>query len=98
MRSLALALAVLAAPAAVAAQEVVRLTVGETQAGFGTVRPICDAPSIAVLDAGVLRAVSPGETLCSAATVQAQGTRQVYRVIVKAKPPASPAAAEPKQR
>lgn len=63
-------------------EEVVRLTVGETRPGVGTVRAVCDAPSVAVIEAGVLRAVGPGETLCSAATVQAQGTRRVYRVIV----------------
>lgn len=93
MRSLVLA-AVLAGvlagvPSAAEAQEVVvRLKVGETQTGFGTVRPICDAPSVAVIAGGVLKAVGPGETLCSVATVQAQGTRQLYRVIVTAEEPA----------
>lgn len=87
MRSLPLAVLLLsAAPAAVAAQEVVRLEVGEARPGFGSVRPICDAPSVAVLEGGVLKAVGPGETVCSVASVQAQGTRQVYRVIVRSPP------------
>ncbi len=68
-------------------EEVVRLKVGETRPGFGTVRPACDAPAVAVIEAGVLRAVGPGETVCSTASVQAQGTRRVYRVIVTASGP-----------
>ena len=59
-----------------------RLKVGETKPDVGNVRPVCDAPSVAVIEGGVLRAVGPGETLCSASPFQAQGTRRVYRVIV----------------
>ena len=87
MRPLALTLLLAAAlaPAAVRAEEeIVRLKVGETKPGVGTVRPICDAPSVAVIEGGVLRAVGPGETLCSASPFQAQGTRRVYRVVVTA--------------
>lgn len=84
MRLTVRALLVLAASTAAAADdaEVVRLKLGESRPGFGTVRPVCDAPSVATLEAGVLRAVGVGETLCSAATVQAQGTRRLYRVVV----------------
>lgn len=85
MRTLpAVVLAVLVlSPAGAGAQEqIVRIKVGESKPGFGTVRPVCDAPSVAVIQAGVLRGVGPGETLCSAATFQAQGTRRVYRVVV----------------
>jgi hypothetical protein len=85
MRSLPLAALLLAAavaPGTSSAQEVVRLEVGESKPGVGTVRPICDTPAVAVISSGVLHAVGPGETLCSAATVQAQGLRRVYRVIV----------------
>lgn len=89
MRSVTLALLVLAAVPAVAAaqEELVELSLGESRAGFPTVRPICDAPSVAVLSAGTLKAVGVGETLCSAASVQSQGVRRVYRVVVK---PAEP--------
>jgi hypothetical protein len=94
MRSSALVLAVAAvaaSPARAAAQEeTVRLKVGETKAGVGSVRALCDAPSIAVIKDGVLHAVAPGETLCSATLVQAQGLRRVYRVIVTAAEPAGP--------
>lgn len=83
MRPILLAvLAVVAAPAVASAEEIVRLKVGESKPGVGTERPICDAPTVAVISGGVLQAVGPGETLCSAATFQAQGTRRVYRVIV----------------
>jgi hypothetical protein len=82
MRPILLAVLLVAAPAAASAEEVVRLKVGETKPGVGTERPICDATSVAVISGGVLQAVGPGETLCSAASVQAQGTRRVYRVIV----------------
>ena len=85
MRSLAptLLLAAALVPAAVRAEEeIVRLKVGETKPGVGTVRPICDAPSVAVIEGGVLRAVGPGETLCAASPFQAQGTRRLYRVVV----------------
>ncbi len=85
--SVALALVVLSPAAAGAQEQVVRIQVGETKPGFGTVRPVCDSPSVAVIEGGVLRGVGPGETLCSAATVQAQGTRRVYRVIVTASGP-----------
>jgi hypothetical protein len=80
-----LLLSLVLAPTVVRAQEeVVRLKVGETKAGFGTLGPICDAPSVAVLWDGVLRGVGVGETLCSAYSIQAQGTRRIYRVIVTA--------------
>jgi hypothetical protein len=84
MRPLPLAVLLLAvaAPPVASAEEVVRLKVGESKPGVGTVRPLCDAPAVAVIAAGVLQAVGPGETVCSAATVQAQGIRRVYRVIV----------------
>ncbi len=85
MRPLLLALAVLAcSPAVAAAQEVVRLAVGERYPGVGTVRPICDAPSVATIVDGAILAVAPGETICSAASIQAQGSRRVFRVIVTA--------------
>jgi hypothetical protein len=88
MRSLVLStllVAVAAPPALARAQEeVVELKVGETRAGVGTERPICDAPSVAVISGGVIRAVGPGQTLCSVSPFQAQGTRRFYRVIVTA--------------
>lgn len=83
------ALALALAPAAASGQEVVRLKVGDSKPGVGTVRPICDAPAVAVISGGAIRAVGPGETLCSVATVQAQGLRQTYRVIVTVDAPAS---------
>lgn len=85
MRRSILALAVLACfPSIAVAQEVVRLVVGERYPGVGTIRPICDAPSVATVVDGAILAVGPGETTCSAATVQAQGTRRVFRVVVTA--------------
>lgn len=88
MRSLSLAVLLTCfAPALAAADdaEVVRLRVGETKAGVGTVRPMCDAPTVAVISEGSIRAVGPGETVCSVATVAAQGMRRVYRVVVTAR-------------
>lgn len=85
MRRPLLALAVLAcSPSIAGAQEVVRLAVGERYPGVGTVRPVCDAPSVAAIVDGAIQAIGPGETTCSAATVQAQGARRVFRVIVTA--------------
>lgn len=89
MRSLPLRLAVLAllaAPALTRAgdEEIVRLKVGETKPGVGTFQPMCDAPAVAVIASGVVRAVGVGETVCSVATVRAVGLRKVYRVIVTA--------------
>lgn len=83
MRPILLAVLVVAAsPAVASAEEIVRLKVGESKPGVGTERPICDAPTVAVITGGVLQAVGPGETLCSVTLVQAQGIRRVYRVIV----------------
>jgi hypothetical protein len=85
MRRILLALAaLLAAPTAVPAQEVVRLEVGETLPGVGSERPICDAPSVAVITGGVLRAVGVGETVCSASSLLNPGVRRIYRVVVTA--------------
>jgi hypothetical protein len=89
MRSPVLALSWLTFASLAAAQEVVRLPVGERYPGVGTVRPMCDAPSVAIIVDGAIQAVGPGETICSAATVQAQGTRRVFRVIVTAPQKAS---------
>lgn len=48
--------------------------------------PICDDTSIATAESGeaglVFRGVSPGSTLCSAASGAGAGHRQVYRVTV----------------
>lgn len=95
MRTLSLAaLLLLAAPALAGDEEIVRLKVGETKPGVGTFMPICDAPAIAVISSGVVRALSIGETLCSVATVQAVGLRRVYRVIVTAPDRKEPAPKE----
>jgi hypothetical protein len=82
MRGPVLVVSLLACASLAVAQEVVRLGVGERYPGAGTIRPICDAPSVAIIVDGAIQAVGPGETVCSAATVQAQGTRRVFRVIV----------------
>ena len=85
-------LVLLGAPAVASAQEVVvELRVGEQRKGVASDRPICDNPSVAVISGGVLRAVGPGETLCSATPVQNQGIRVVYRVVVtRPDPPKKP--------
>jgi hypothetical protein len=73
----------------------IRLRVGEQRA-LGGHAPICDDPGVAVISAegaGVLRAVGPGKTLCSLATLQG-GTRQVYEVTVTA-PESEPAGPSP---
>lgn len=97
MRALSLAaLALLAAPAVPGAQEkVLRLAVGETVEGLETMAPICDAPSVAVLWNGTLRAVGVGETLCSATSPFNPGFRRIYRVIVTR--PEAPKPAAPKE-
>lgn len=96
MRPLPLAvLVLLAAPALAhaAGEEIVRLEVGESRAGVGTFMPLCDAPSVATISNGILRAVGVGETICSAATVQSVGLRRIYRVIVtRPAPKGAPAA------
>lgn len=82
MRAPVLAVSLLACASLAVAQEVVRLRVGERYPGAGTIRPICDAPKVAIIVEGAIQAVGPGETTCSAATLQAQGTRRIFRVIV----------------
>ena len=49
--------------------------------------PICDDTSVATAEeseAGlVIKALKPGETLCSAASASGMGPRQVYKIVVK---------------
>ena len=72
----------------------IELTVGETKE-LGGFRPLCDDPTVAwFVDAGVLKGLKAGETICSVSMGSPLGLRLVYRVVVTAaKEPAPKAGA-----
>jgi hypothetical protein len=82
--------ALLAGPAFAADDPpVIRLTVDGERKGLG-IMPRCDDLSVVAItaDGRGVRGLRPGETLCSFDKSGGGGARQVWRIVVVAKPPA----------